>query len=211
MLREAWERLESAIMPRRCVFCGAVSRAGESLICAGCSADLPRVNDPRPAPPFTRVVAPLGYEFPVDAAIKAMKFRRKLYYLPAFGGLLQDACSRLPGTADSLLAVPLHWRRHALRGFNQSVELCKYVQVHTGLPVLNGMVRHRSTPYQSGLDAAQRNRNLANAFRLKNSISTDHVVIVDDVFTTGATASAIARVLFRGGASHVSVLVVARA
>ena len=162
-------------------------------------------------PPFTRVVAPLRYEFPVDAAIKAMKFRRRLFYLPAFGEILCAAGRNLPDNVDALMPVPLHWRRHALRGFNQSAALCACVRDSTGLPVLNSVVRYRSTPYQSGLDARQRRDNLANAFRIKARPDAAHVVIVDDVVTTGATAAAIARLLFGSGVREVSVLAIARA
>ena len=211
MLSDILRRLDAALMPRCCAFCGAACLDGELAICRDCKADLPYVRNEDPMPPFTRIIAPLRYEFPVDAAIKAMKFRRKMFYLPAFAEVLHDACSQLPDTADALLPVPLHWRRHVLRGFNQSAELCKIAHASTGLPVLNGVARHRATPYQSGLDAEQRRKNLADAFRLAAAPDANHVVIVDDVVTTGATASAIARVLFRGGTRRVSVLAIARA
>ena len=210
MLRDILRRLDEAVMPKSCAFCGVTCLENELAICRECKADLPYADDEDPMPPFGAIVAPLRYEFPVDAAIKALKFRRKLFYLPAFGELLRDACSRLPETTDALLPVPLHWRRHVLRGFNQSTELCKFARECTGFPVLKSITRCRATPYQSGLDAEQRRKNLVDAFRLTAEIDANHVVIVDDVITTGATASAIARVLFAGGVKQVSVLAIAR-
>ncbi|MCH8118030.1 MAG: ComF family protein, partial [Proteobacteria bacterium] len=87
-------------------------------------------------PPFIAAATPLRYTFPIDAAIKAMKFRRRLYYVPAFSPMLMKTMACLPKDVDALLAVPLHWRRHATRGFNQAVELCKPLQKLTGLPML---------------------------------------------------------------------------
>jgi ComF family protein len=202
-------------------------------ICDGCHADLPWIDnacsrcatpvatelpsgvycaacqlDP---PPFSSAVAPLEYSFPLDAAIKAMKFRRKLFYAPAFAYILTHAMRQLPADIDGLLPVPLHWRRHAIRGFNQATEICRPLQRHAGLPFVENVVRKRATPYQSGLVAAHRQRNLRAAFSLRGSVVSRHVLIVDDVITTGATCRQLARVLLDAGVDRVSVLAVARA
>ena len=80
-------------------------------------------------------VAPLAYEFPVDAAIKALKFQRRLYYAPAFGELLCKACALLPDDIDAIVPVPLHWRRRWFRGFNQAHEIGKLVAKKLGVPI----------------------------------------------------------------------------
>ena len=199
-------------MPRCCVFCGVRCLADEGYICAGCKSDL-EYREPltESAAPFDAVIAPLVYAFPVDAAIKALKFRRRLYYVPAFGELLVEAARRLPQSADALLPVPLHWCRHVMRGFNQSDEICKPLRKATGLPVLRSVRRVRATPSQSGLSATERRKNLRAAFRLTAKVVAKHVVIVDDVITTGTTVRAVARVLFEAGVERVSVLAIARA
>ena len=206
------QRLDQAIMPRCCVFCGVRCTEDETHICVGCASDLlyrqPCVDNEAP---FEAVIAPLVYAFPVDAAIKALKFRRQLFYAPAFGEFLVAAARQLPQSVDALLPVPLHWRRHVLRGFNQSDEICKPVRKATGIPVLRTMQRARATPSQSGLSAAERRKNLRAAFRLTATVAARHVVIVDDVITTGTTVRAVARVLFDAGVEKVSVLAVARA
>jgi predicted amidophosphoribosyltransferase len=162
--------LEGALMPRRCVFCGLICRKGERLICPGCDADLPRA--PRRCPtcaqtlgaaqaegvvcadcqvrptPFEAAMAPLAYEFPVDAAIRMFKFRRRLCYAPAFGELLQQALAELSDDIDALLPVPLHWIRHGVRGFNQAAEMCRPIRKATGLPLIRNVYRVRATPYQ---------------------------------------------------------------
>ncbi len=156
-------------------------------------------------------MAPLLYEFPVDAGIKALKFGRKLYYAPAFAELLAAQRARLPADLDALLPVPLHWRRHAFRGFNQAMELCRGLLASYSLPLQGGVVRRRATPFQSGLAAKMRRKNLKNAFVAKRPLTARHVLIVDDVVTTGETTRRLARVLLRNGVEKVSVLAVAKA
>jgi len=231
--RYVTKALEDSFMPSRCVFCGVRSREGEAELCSGCFEDLPwnemscnrcaqPVVTPLPEhvhcadcqlrpPPFAAAVVPLLYSFPVDAAIKALKFRRKFYYATAFGSLLARALPELGGEVDALLPVPLHWRRHALRGFNQAEELCKVIRKIHRLPLLGNVVRKRATRSQSGLSAKQRRRNLRAAFAVQGKIQAKHVLIVDDVITTGETCRQLATVLLGNGAQKVSVLAVARA
>jgi len=209
MLRE----LEEALLPRRCAFCGTRTREGEGLICRGCDDDLPRIESPPPpsSSPFRYVVAPLAYEFPVDAAIKALKFRRRLYYGPALAQLLCDAAAGLPDDIDAVLPVPLHWRRKFFRGFNQARELAMPLARKLRVPLVDNVTRKRATPSQSGLHARERARNLRAAFAVRGDLPYRHVLIIDDVITTGATARQLAKALLRAGAGSVSVLAVARA
>ncbi|HKJ19917.1 MAG TPA: ComF family protein [Woeseiaceae bacterium] len=204
---------DDAVMPLRCVFCGARTREPEKHVCAGCDADLPRIASPPPpaSSPFETEVAPLAYEFPVDAAIKALKFQRKLFYAPAFAELLCDACALLPDDIDAIVPVPLHWRRRWFRGFNQAHEIGKPVARYLGLPLVRGVVRRRATPSQSGLNAHDRARNLRGAFVVRRPIAHRHLLIIDDVITTGATVRQLCRALRVAGAERVSVLAVARA
>jgi ComF family protein len=115
------------------------------------------------------------------------------------------------GDVDALLPVPLHWLRHGVRGFNQAAELCRPLHRSTGLPVIANVVRRRRTPYQSGLAARQRRHNLAGAFAVRGALRARHVLLVDDVITTGETCSQLARELLAGGVPKVSVLALARA
>jgi len=220
-------------MPVRCVFCGTGTDRSEGRICSGCRSDLPwiaiacpRCAEPlavKPPPgvtcaecqarpsPIQMTVAPLLYEFPVDAGLKALKFGRRLNYAPAFGGLLVEQMPRLAGDVDALLPVPLHWQRQAFRGFNQALEICRPLARHCALPIMTGVARRRATPFQSGLAAAQRRRNLRQAFVVGKTPRFRHVLIVDDVVTTGETTRQLAMALVRRGVKKVSVLAVARA
>ncbi len=220
-------------MPRRCVFCGVRSCAEEKSVCSSCRTDLPwieysckRCAEPLPVetpnavncaacqrrpPPLIMSVAPLEYSFPIDAAIKALKFNRKLFYAPALSEILCASSSSLPANIDVILPVPLHWRRKAMRGFNQASELGKPLARYLGLPLLKGVRRHHATPFQSGLAASERLKNLRQAFATNGPVAYKHVLIVDDVITTGATTRQLANVLLTNGAEKVSALAVARA
>ena len=225
--------IDDLIMPRRCVFCGVRTGVAEASVCSSCRSDLPWIEyscrtcaEPLQAespngvncaacqkrpPPLVRCVAPLEYSFPIDIAIKALKFNRKLFYAPALSELLCSCSSSLPRDIEAILPVPLHWRRKATRGFNQAMELGKPLARHLGLPLVHGVYRQHATPFQSGLTASERSRNLRRAFASKRAISHKHVLIVDDVITTGATTRQLAIVLQASGVEKVSAVAVARA
>lgn len=226
-------QLDAAVMPVRCAFCGVDCRPGEDAVCKGCKVELPAIEnacqgcaaplltaasnarrcadcqlDPGP---FRMALAPFSYEFPLDAAIRMFKFRRRLHYAHAFGALLCGAFSELPEDIDALLPVPLHWRRHGFRGFNQAIELCKPLRRMTGLPEVRTVRRKRFTQYQSGLSSGERRRNLRDAFVVRGTLAFRHVLIIDDVITTGETTRQLAKVVLAAGAKEASVLALARA
>jgi len=225
--------IEQAVLPRACVFCGIRCGQDQDPVCNACHADLPWIDNACSrcaspvatklpggvhcaacqlnSPPFEFAIAPLEYAFPVDAAIKAMKFRRKLFYMPAFAYLLAESLRCIPADVDVLLPVPLHWRRQAVRGFNQAAEMCRPIRRKTGLPLISNVTRTRATPYQSGLTAVHRQRNLKTAFAVRGDVKARHVLIVDDVITTGETCRQLAGVLLDAGVEKVSVLAIARA
>ncbi len=204
---------QDILMPLRCVFCGEPTRDDERYVCADCCDDLPWIESPPPAKAslFEAEIRPLAYAFPVDAAIKALKFGRKLFYGPALAQLLLPACERLPDEVDAVLPVPLHWRRKWWRGFNQAREIALPIAKHLGLPIIEPVRRRRATPPQSGLDAHTRVRNLRHAFELARPVRAAHVLVVDDVITTGTTIRELARVLRHSGVPRVSALAVAKA
>lgn len=225
--RKIFDCLASAVFPDACVLCGA---AGPPCgFCSSCDRDLPRIDSAcdrcavplapgapcpdcaRRPPPFLAARAALAYTFPVDAALKALKFRRQLHYVPAFAGLLEPLLAESFPAADALLPVPLHRWRHATRGFNQARELCLPLARRSGLPILEPARRTRRTPPQAGLDAAARRRNLEDAFAISGKLACRLPVIVDDVMTTGETCRHLAHALLDAGAESVGVLTVARA
>ena len=219
--------LVAKLLPYSCALCGGHIHAAR--FCEDCSADLPwigvaceRCGLPLPAgkhcaacqskpPPFDHAFAPLAYSFPVDSAIKALKFRRQLFYAPAFGELLLPLLQDIFTDVDALLPVPLHRRRHSVRGFNQAAELCRPLQRASGLPLVVGVRRVKFTKPQTGLDAIERRRNMKAAFEARGVLAFRHPLVIDDVITTGETCRQLAATLLLAGAEKVSVLAVARA
>ena len=218
------------LLDQPCVLCGG--RTAVRHFCADCRLALPRIRcacrrcgqplaRPLPAgldcadcilrpPPFSAARAPLHYRFPVDSALKALKFEGRLHYAPAFATLMASELEHL-AHVDALLPVPLHRWRHARRGFNQALELARPLARASGLPILTVTRRIRSTQPQAGLSAAERRRNLSGAFAVTRPLPCRHPLIVDDVMTTGETCGQLARALLVAGGEDVSVLTAARA
>jgi ComF family protein len=113
---------------------------------------------------------------------------------------------------DAIVPVPLYWRKRWDRGFNQADLLARHVAKRRGIPVWNALRRKRPTDTQAGLTSAGRRRNVQGAFAVnKNApLAGKKILLIDDVMTTGATASACASALKRGGARSVSLLTLAR-
>lgn len=114
---------------------------------------------------------------------------------------------------DAIVPVPLHWWRRWNRGFNQSELLARALSRSTGIPVRDALRRTRPTASQAGLSNTARRRNMVQAFRCRREIAVrgKRILLVDDVMTTGSTATACARALKGAGATRVAVLTVARA
>jgi ComF family protein len=126
------------------------------------------------------------------------------------GRLLADRCAgREPGI---ILPVPLHPARRRARGFNQAHEIARPIASRIGAPLrVDACCRVVDTPAQAGLSAERRYRNLQDAFRVDSGLVQDErLALVDDVFTTGSTARALAEALLRAGAQKVEVWAVAR-
>jgi ComF family protein len=128
--------------------------------------------------------------------------------------------TRLPKEVDiikyhAILPVPLHKIRQRQRGFNQSTVLAKSLSQHFQLPLLvKNLIRIRPTDSQAGLKGRkERQKNVKNAFRVVNpdSLKDKHVILVDDVFTTGATVNECSKTLKKAGVKSVLVLTLSRA
>jgi competence protein ComFC len=113
---------------------------------------------------------------------------------------------------DFITPVPLHWRKQWTRGFNQSELLARELGRRNGLPVVLALGRTRRTATQAGLSNTARRKNVAAAFRCRHAdgVAGKRILLIDDVMTTGSTASSCARALKRAGARRVALLTVAR-
>jgi len=151
----------------------------------------------------------------LQQVIHRFKYDNGSYFEPFLTGLLvEQAAPRLASASwDAIVPIPLHWSKRRLRGFNQAKSLAKALSRATGLPVRTDWLRRRlNTPTQTRLTRSQRAENVLRAFEFKGrtALQGERIVLVDDVLTTGATASACAKVLRQNGAGPVDVWTVAR-
>jgi ComF family protein len=163
---------------------------------------------------FTAARACGLYEGALRAAVLGLK--RDPFVPPRLARMLREASRRAPlDTATLVLPVPLHPARERERGFNQAALLASAVAKGAGLPLDSwslARVAH-SERHRAGMDARARRESVEAAFTVTRSrlVRGESVILVDDVFTTGATASACARALLDAGARAVFVLTAARA
>lgn len=146
------------------------------------------------------------------------KYRRHIHLAGELGDLLNQGLSDprfAPYLDDGILVpVPLHWTRQRSRRFNQAEELTLQLQKRTGMPYKDMLKRTRKTATQTRFSRSKRLENLTGAFALKaryrRRLQGKRIILVDDIFTTGSTANACAKVLLKNGAAQVAVLTLLR-
>ena len=105
---------------------------------------------------------------------------------------------------DIIVPVPLHWKKQRMRGFNQAAFLAEEISKLTGIPADAALVKKtKKTRSQKKLDAAQRRKNLKEAFQVSKEVKGKKILVVDDVYTTGSTMDAMASCLLEKGACKV--------
>lgn len=162
-------------------------------------------------PPYSGARAAVAYGDAAKTVVLRLKYARRT----AFAETAARAMARLmPAECDLLIPVPLHRWRLWSRGYNQAALIARALATPAVPSAVDLLLRAKATPVLRGLGAKGRARAVVGAFTLapgaQGRLKGRHVVLVDDVFTTGATAAACTRVLLRGGASGVTVLCWAR-
>jgi ComF family protein len=166
-------------------------------------------------PYFTRARAICHYEGLMMEAISRFKYGGVTQLAKPLGTFLaeyQDPELSFSGI-DLLIPVPLHPRRLRERGFNQSLLLARFFKKKHSIPLdFTSLQRFRLTQPQTQLSASERRKNVRGAFRVTNAeaVEEKRILLIDDVFTTGATVRECAKVLVEAGAKQVDVLTLAR-
>jgi len=162
--------------------------------------------------PITSSLIPYLYRPPVDFMIRRLKYAGDTKYSRLIGTLIsQAATTRLTAWPDCLIPVPLHNSRYRERGFNQAHLIAKHISSHLDIPVDRAAVsRIIASDKQAALSARARLRNMHRAFSVNSSVEGKSIAIVDDVYTTGATCTTMAKSLISAGARRVDVWAFAR-
>jgi len=236
-LEKIWKRIGEGVLnllfPPRCPFCESIQKIHAPGICPECSQKLIYIREPRcmkcgkqlaqEEKEYCRDCTTHSHLFcqgralyqysSVAGAIFRFKYKGKKEYGRIFGEemayFLGDYIRYL--RPDALIPVPLHPVRRRIRGYNQSQVLAEVVGSCLNIPVKSDLVRRiRNTRALKTLNSKERLNNLKNAFILdRNGVKLDTVIIVDDIYTTGTTIDALAKVLLEAGVKKVFFITLA--
>jgi len=225
-----WESLAEIFFPPACLACAEVLPAA-GFFCRRCAEAVEHLPSPhciqcaepgafargrcprctsRP-PPFDVAFAPFAHDGPIARAIHQFKYEDHPELAPGLALLLSREAPLFASPEAMLCAVPLHARRFRGRKYDQAQLLAGALAKRTGQRCVCALTRWRETQRQVGLSEADRELNVAGAFRAAPVVRNERVLLIDDVFTTGATARAAAAALLDAGARAVEVLTLARA
>lgn len=195
---DCWRQLRFLTAPG-CDLCARPLGTHDGLICGPCL---------KAPPAYDNVIAGVAYGDIASRVVLRLKYARRPGLARTMAAVLAD---RLPKDASMLVPVPLHRWRLWQRGFNQSAAFAHALQQRSGIPVqVDALRRTRATPSLRGLDPGQRQRAVQGAFGATQRFDGAHVLLVDDVLTTGATANACAKALKKAGAARVTLVCWAR-
>jgi len=183
----------------------------DKVLCGSCQST---------PPPWDISLSSFVYAYPLDRLLIALKYKNRVDLAKSLAGLMAKdiigsyAFNQIPPLKpDCLLPVPLHRWRELKRGYNQAYLLANNLSRELDIPVRTDLLQKiRHTPKQSQLSKSERQKNLRDAFVcLNQNDMPEYIALVDDVMTTGATATAISKVLLKAGVKRVDVWCCARA
>lgn len=190
-----------------CQWCGRPLYSeftGEKILCGKCMAK-------RPTYDMARSV--FIYETSSKDSILKFKYADKMEFGKTFVSLMLQAGTPLLQKTDIIMAVPMHWSRRLMRKYNQAEILAKTLGKKTKIPYNpRVLIRTKYTTRQENKNYTERQANVKNVFSVKNKerIKGKRILLIDDVFTTGATVSNCAKTLKKSGAKAVYVLTIAK-
>jgi len=203
------------ISPPACAYCKQYLDE-RKVYCNGCFVKLQPVVTmllPITTTRSVKIFAACAYREPIKSLIVAKSWS-DVVASKQLADIIWQMTDIANAPCDFFVPVPLHWTRFAHRGFNQAEEMAKHLAKSKGTQVANILKRVKRTPFQSGLTSDMRRANLQDAFDIKGSDITKykdkHLIIVDDLFTTGSTIRSCAKLLFQLKPASVSVVVASR-
>lgn len=219
------------LYPPRCPICDKILPQGSGRVCGTCRKDLPYLKEPickKCGKPLQREEqeycltceqerheficgrAIFLYEGTFRQSVQRMKFKNRREYLDFYSEeMVREGARYLQNwQVRTILPIPMNARKRRERGFDQSLLLAKKISRLSGIPLIkNGVIRSRYTLPQKELNAKERKKNLKGAFELRKGVRIQEpVLLVDDIYTTGATMDTVCRTLKKGGIQRIYFL-----
>ena len=192
------------LLDRRTIFCDACMEMIRPIVSG--SIQLTRTRS-------MKVIALSAYRDPIRPLILAKRWS-DINAGSQLGSLLWDLSIFRTVPADYIIPIPLHWSRYARRGFNQADQMARVLAHNRGIPMVHMIKRVKKTKFQAGLSANERQSNVQEAFELVNQdlgrYRNKHLILVDDLLTTGSTIKAAAQVLLVAKPASITIVVAAR-
>lgn len=224
MLTTLLQGLAHVMAPNVCRVCGQTLARGEDLMCLKCSLDMPRTGLHRKD--FNIVHQRLGHQCRLDKATGWFYYHRGSPYAqmlidskygsqPRLDYKLARMCAAELNAdgffqdIDALVPMPMHWTKKWMRGYNQAVEICRGISAVTGIPVVEALKARTGHGIQARHSREQRFQSISNTLALSDmaeDVENCHVLFVDDIITTGASAIEAIRTLWQASPRAVSAL-----
>lgn len=174
------------IETKTCMRCGG-KVLGEERFCIYCKTYVPE---------FFMARAPFVYTDIIAGKIKAFKYDNQRYLAETFAQFMANTYIQNDFSADVIVPIPLHKKRLKKRGFNQAELLSNELSKLLGIPVVNALERIKETAFQASLNYNERQENLKGSFKVVDkTIKNKKILLVDDIYTTGATVKTASEVL----------------
>lgn len=214
-LRLGWQLLLRGLSPWACAYCKTFLKQ-QDVLCAACFVKLKPVVSfmlPVTTTRSVKIFAACAYQEPIKTLIIAKSWGDHCAS-KQLGQLIWQMTDIKNVPCDYIIPIPLHWTRFAKRGFNQAYGMATFLSAKNSAPVADILKRIKRTPFQSKVPTKMRLENVADAFELRSveheAYKGKHLMIVDDLMTTGSTIKAAAKILFQLKPASICVVVASR-
>lgn len=233
MLKDYLAAAKNILFPKICFYCG--KKISQGCLCEKCQEKITFlypplcpyccrpisedtsgpckecVNEPHP---YQRIISTTAYQEPMISLIHLFKYRNYDYLADFFASLMIEHLSKIGFKANSyhwIIPVPIHRHKLKERGYNQTELLAKLLSNYFKIPLINDIIIVTQTrPSQTTLQKDKRQKNVEGIFRVKKEIKNKRIILVDDIFTTGATTRASCQALKEKGADIITVITLSK-